>query len=258
MLVLLSPAKTLSPTLPTLPEIQNELTDPLALQHAVAIVQRLSTWSLAKTQKELKLSDTLAQRVFEWHQSWDPASPFAAGWTFQGDAFKSLDLHSWSLQDAREAATRLRILHGVYGILRPLDRYSPVRLEMAQAWSHDPGHRNLAGFWKTHLPSWVTSELKGGGHSHILNLASAEYGDVALHGIDPKLVVTCQFLEDKNGKLKSISAFAKAARGAMAGYVLRNRLTSPNDLEGFNDKGYVYAPERSSDSLKVFVRTLAP
>ena len=88
MLVLLSPAKTLSPTLPTLPEIQNELTDPLALQHAVAIVQRLSTWSLAKTQKELKLSDTLAQRVFEWHQSWDPASPFAAGWTFQGDAFK--------------------------------------------------------------------------------------------------------------------------------------------------------------------------
>lgn len=258
MLVLLSPAKTLSPALPSVPEIQNNLTEPLALRHATAIVQHLSSWSLAKTQKELKLSDTLAQRVFEWHQTWNPASPFAAGWTFQGDAFKSLNLPSWNLRDAQEAATRLRILHGVYGILRPLDRYSPVRLEMAQAWSHDPGHRNLAGFWKTHLPSLVMSEMKEGRHSHILNLSSAEYGDVALHGLSPNLVVTCQFLEDKNGKLKSISAFAKAARGAMAGHVLRNRLTSPNDLEGFNDKGYVYDPERSSVSLKVFVRTLAP
>ena len=258
MLVLLSPAKTLSPALPSLPEIQNDLTEPLALQHAVDIVERLSTWSLAKTQKELKLSDTLAQRVFNWHQTWDPNSPFAAGWTFQGDAFKSLDLQAWNLQDAHEAASRLRILHGVYGILRPLDRYSPVRLEMAQAWSHDPGHRNLAGFWKTHLPSLVMSELKQGGHSHILNLSSAEYGDVALYGIAPKLVVTCQFLENKNGALKSVSAFAKAARGAMAKHVLRNCITSPNDLEGFNDKGYVYAPERSSDALKVFVRTLAP
>lgn len=258
MLVLLSPAKTLSPSLPTLSEIQNDLTEPLALQHAAAIVKRLSSWNFARTQKELKLSDTLAQRVFEWHQTWDPNAPFAAGWTFQGDAFKSLDLQSWNLRDVREAATRLRILHGVYGILRPLDRYSPVRMEMAQAWSHDAGHRNLAGFWKTHLPALVMSELKQGGHSHILNLASAEYGDVALHGIDPELVVACQFLEHKNGTLKSVSAFAKAARGAMARHVLRNRITSPNDLEGFNDKGYVYAPERSSDALKVFVRTLAP
>lgn len=258
MLVLLSPAKTLSPALPTVPEFQNNLTEPLAMHHAAAIVQRLSDWSLEKTQKELKLSDTLAQRVFGWHQEWTPEAPYAAGWTFQGDAFKSLNLASWNFQDAKEASARLRILHGVYGLLRPLDRYCPVRLEMAQTWSHDPKHRNLAGFWKTHLPSLVMGELKQGGYSHVLNLASAEYGDVALHGMDPKLVITCQFLEEKNGKLKSISAFAKAARGAMARYVLRNRITDPKDLERFNDKGYVYAAESSSDSLKVFVRTLTP
>lgn len=258
MLVLLSPSKTLSPSLPQHPEIQNELTTPVAIEHAKAVVQGVSSWSLAKTKKELNLSDVLAQRVFQWHRDWDHEATFAAGWTFHGDAFKSLDLHSWNLRDTREAVARLRILHAVYGILRPLDRYSPVRLEMAQAWSHDPGHRNLASFWRSHLPSLVMNDFDQGGHSHILNLSSAEYGDVALHGIDPQIVVTCQFLEDRNGKLKSISAFAKAARGAMAGHVLRNRITSPHDLERFNDKGYVYTPERSSDSLKVFVRTLVP
>ena len=257
MLVLLSPAKTLSPSIPPFPAIQDNLTTPVAIEHAKAIVQRVSTWSLAQTQKELKLSDALAQRVFQWHQDWDPEAPFAAGWTFQGDAFKSLDLHSWILPEAKEAQARLRILHGVYGVLRPLDRYCPVRLEMGQAWSHDQSHRNVAGFWRAHLPPLVMNELEQGKHRFILNLASSEYGDVALHGLDPTLSIACQFLEDKNGKLKSISAFAKAARGAMAKYVLHQRITSPEDLEGFNDKGYVYAPERSSHSLKVFVRTLA-
>jgi cytoplasmic iron level regulating protein YaaA (DUF328/UPF0246 family) len=258
MLVLLSPAKTLSPSLPILPDLRNELTTPLAIVHAQVLVERLSSWSLEETQKNLNLSDALAQRVFAWHQEWTAEGPYAAGWTFQGDAFKSLDLSSWSLDDAREASARLRILHGAYGILRPLDRYCPVRLEMGQPWHHKSSHRSVAGFWKTHLPSLVRNELEDGNHNQVLNLASAEYGDVALHGLNPDLIITCQFLEEIDGKLRSISAFAKAARGSMAKHVLNNRITSPADLEGFNDKGYVYAPQHSSNVLKVFTRTLTP
>lgn len=256
MQVLLSPAKTLTATLPHHPNLAHSMTVPVAAPHATDIAQALSTWTRSTTQRELKLSDALADRVYSWHQNWNINSPYAAGWTFQGDAFKSLDLSSWSLEDIHEAQRRLRIVHGVYGLLRPLDQFSPVRLEMAQTFSHNPGFKTLAAFWRAHLPQLLREDLVREKQTQILNLASAEYGDVALHGFDSSQVVVCQFLERKHGKDKSISAFAKAARGAMAKHVLKNRIHDPQLLEGFCDKGYVYDPEKSTATLKVFVRPL--
>ena len=157
-----------------------------------------------------------------------------------------------------QAQTTLCILNGVYGLLRPLDAYAPVRLEMGQAWSHAPDFKTMAAFWKTRLPEAVAHAKRQSGHDLVLNLASAEYGDVALHGWDQGPVVTCAFLENRGGTLKSISSFAKTARGAMARHVLTKGIERPEALDSFSELGYVLDPEQSSENHKVFVRTLNP
>ena len=257
MLILLSPAKTLQPSHAPVPAY-GELSDPHFGKVAEAIVNGLQRWSMKETQQQLKLSDALGATVHNWHQDWVSRGASVAGWTFRGDAFKSLDLPSLPPGALESAQRRLVILHGVYGVLRPLDRYSPVRLEMAQPWCHLPDHRTMAAFWKTLLPAEIQNLADARGEGCILNLASAEYGKVALHGLPESATVQCTFLERKEGTLKSISAFAKAARGAMARHVLVHDIHRPKDLESFTELGYAFDADMSSSNEKVFVRTLAP
>jgi len=254
MLILLSPAKTLAPAAPS----GMELSSPALLRDAQAIVSVLKTWTMEDTQRTLGLSDKLAATVHQWHQDWRADATAAAGWTFKGDAFKSLDLPSLPEDALRRAQTSLCILNGVYGLLRPMDAYAPVRLEMGQAWSHAPDFKTMAAFWKTRLPEAIAHAKRQSGHDLVLNLASAEYGDVALHGWDQGPVVTCAFLENRGGTLKSISSFAKTARGAMARHVLTKGIERPEALDSFSELGYVLDPEQSAENHKVFVRTLTP
>ena len=147
----------------------------------------------------------------------------------------------------------------VYGLLRPLDAYAPVRLEMGQAWSHAPDFKTIGGlFGKTGCPEAVAQAKRQSGHDLVLNLASAEYGDVALHGWDRGPVVTCAFLENRGGTFKSISSFAKTARGAMARHVLTKGIERPEALDSFSELRYVLDPEQSSETTRFFVRTLTP
>ena len=258
MLILLSPAKTLAPSAPTPNQFVGPLSQAESLDAATSIVASLKTWSQEELAQRMKLSATLAEKVHRWHQGWQPNSDFAAGWTFKGDAFKSLDLASASEEVVRRAQSRLRIVHAVYGLLRPLDQYAPVRLEMAQPWSPTADHANMHQHWKTRLRDMVGRHLVETGQSWILNLASAEYSQTALHGMPSDKVVTCQFLEDKSGKLRSVSAFAKAARGAMARHVLEHNLQSPEELVGFRELGYTHNPEKSAPGLLVFTRPSRP
>ena len=256
MLVLLSPAKTLDPQQPDA-SIDVALSSPEFLKEASDIVRTLKTWSLSQTQEQLHLSDALATKVHAWHRDWTSMGHAAAGWTFRGDAFKSLDFPTLPQETISASKERLRILHGVYGLLRPLDRFMPVRLEMGERWCHDKDFNNMATFWKNRLPKVVTecADALGEG-SVILNLASAEYGDVALHGVPAERVVTCAFLERRNGQLKAISSFAKTARGAMARHVLLHGIQTPTDLEEFSELGYQFSSEESTPNKKVFIRTL--
>ena len=258
MLILLSPAKTLVPTAPTPGQFGGALTQAESLNVAVSIVAALKTWSQEELAQRMKLSPALAEKVHRWHQDWKPDSKFAAGWTFKGDAFKALDLACVSAEVVRRAQARLRILHAVYGLLRPLDQYAPVRLEMAQPWSPSADETNMHQHWKTRLPKMVGRHLDETGQPVILNLASAEYSQTALHGRPSDKVVTCQFLEDKGGQFRSVSAFAKAARGAMARHVLEHDLQLPEELVGFHDLGYTYNPEKSGPGLLVFTRPSRP
>ena len=253
MLVLLSPSKTLKPT--PCPLGERALTVPTGLQDAMVTMDVLRLWSPSRIQEAMKVSPTLAAKVALWHEQWTPASNHAAGWTFQGDAFKSLDMGSFDGSGVNAAQKRLRILHGLYGMLKPLDAFAPVRLEMGQNWSPDTAHRTMASFWKTKLPVMLASEVDQGKHAFVLNLASAEYGDVALHGFDQCPVVECKFLENKGGTLKSISSFAKTARGAMARHVLLQGIVNPEDLKSFDGLGYRFSSEQSEGLKLVFTRT---
>ena len=256
MLVLLSPAKTLNPDRPDA-TLDEALSSPVLIQEATAIVQTLKGWSLAQTQAQLHLSDALATKVHAWHQAWTPEGDAVAGWTFRGDAFKSMDLPSLPHETLLAAQRRLCILHGVYGLLRPMDRFMPVRLEMGERWCHDSAFNNMASFWKKRLPQVVTECADAlGKDSLILNLASAEYGDVALHGVPAERVVTCTFLERRNGQLKAISSFAKTARGAMARHVLLHGIHTPSELDEFCELGYRFSSEESTPNKKIFIRTL--
>ena len=258
MLILLSPAKTLTPSAPAPNQFDGQLTRAENLDVSASIVAALKSWSQEELAQRMKLSPTLAERVHGWHQAWQTGSEFAAGWTFKGDAFKSWDLASASEEVVRRAQARLRILHAVYGLLRPLDQYAPVRLEMAQPWSPSADENNMHQHWKTRLPQMVGRHLDETGQPWILNLASAEYSQTALHGTPSDNVVTCQFLEDKGGQFRSVSAFAKAARGAMARHVLEHDLQSPEQLTGFGELGYVHNPEKSAPGLLVFTRPSRP
>jgi len=256
MLVLLSPAKTLNPDRPDA-TLDEALSSPVLIQEATAIVQTLKGWSLAQTQAQLHLSDALAAKVHAWHQAWTPEGDAVAGWTFRGDAFKSMDLPSLPHETLLATQRRLCILHGVYGLLRPMDRFMPVRLEMGERWCHDSAFNNMASFWKKRLPKVVTECADAlGKDSLILNLASAEYGDVALHGVPAERVVTCTFLERRNGQLKAISSFAKTARGAMARHVLLHGIHTPSELDEFCELGYRFSSEESTPNKKIFIRTL--
>ncbi len=258
MLILLSPAKTLVPSAPLTGQSDGTLTKAEALDVATSIVAFLKTWSQEELAQRMKLSPALAEKVHRWHQDWKPESACAAGWTFKGDAFKSLDLASASEEVVQRAQSRLGILHAAYGLLRPLDQYAPVRLEMAQAWSPNAEHPNMHRFWKGLLPEMVGRHLHETGQRWILNLASAEYSQTALHGRPSEEVVTCQFLEDKGGQFRSVSAFAKAARGAMARHVLEHDLKSPEELVGFRGLGYAHNPEKSAPRLLIFTRPSRP
>lgn len=218
-------------------------------------MSQLKLWPLERLQSEMKLSDKLASTVLEWHRHWNPASNNAAGMCFHGDAFKSLDLGSLDEQEFIKSQQDLRILHGVYGILRPLDGYAPVRLEMAQSWSPDPEHKTMSSYWKSKLPDMIRGEMTRGDHAWILNLASAEYGKVALGGLHEWPVVECEFLDIKDGRPKNISSFSKTARGAMARYAIQQNVQSPEDLKDFTKLGYALDPSASSELKLVFTRT---
>ena len=182
MLILLSPAKTLRPSLPPAGPSLPVLSEPDATAQAKQIMEALSKWSREELAVKMSLSESLTSKVHEWHQKWTLDSPHAAGLTFHGDAFKSLDLSSLSAPFMAEAQRRVRILHAVYGLLRPWDAYSPVRLEMGQSWSPDPAFGSMHSYWKDVLPSLVHTHMKAHGHGHILNLASAEYSQDRLAG----------------------------------------------------------------------------
>ncbi len=255
MLILLSPAKTLleSPLPPR--KWQPEPSQPIFQTEAQEWMRRLQGWDQARLRRDMKLSPSLAAMVNDWHQHWFQATPSMAGWTFAGDAFKSLDFPSLSPDAQRRGQAQLRILHGLYGVLRPMDAMCKARHEMAQSWGRNEVEQSPAQFWSSRLGPCLSSDPETLKDGWLLNLASTEYSVPALRDLSADVrVIECSFAEIKKGRWTTVSSFTKTARGAMARHVLEHNLTSPDDLHTFQGLGYVYHPERSTPNSVVFAR----
>ena len=215
----------------------------------------LKKWSTKKLAKEMKLSDTLADTVKTWHESWDLSSPQAQTCTaMKGEAFKALDFPSLSKKAINYSKDKLYILSGIYGALAPFDGISPYRLEMAQKFQPFDKSKSLHGFWSKRLPTFFNSKAGESG-GYLANLASEEYSKVV---IKPELnleVINFSFKVETDKGVKSISVFAKQARGAMARFIIENQISTIDGLKKFDYQGYKYREDLSSSLLLSFTRT---
>lgn len=199
-----------------------------------------------------KLSELNAQRFDDWREDYSKPEARQAILAFTGDVYQGLSVHDWSKEDFAEAQKSIRILSGLYGILRPLDLMLPYRLEMGTKLPNDRGS-NLYHFWGSLLTDSLNKELKGANDA-VINLASNEY----FSSIQPKdlksPVITPVFKDWKNGQYKIISFYAKKARGMMASWAIQKRVSTPAGLKCFKGGGYAYDQSLSDDSNLVFTR----
>ncbi|MCY4753782.1 peroxide stress protein YaaA [Pelomonas aquatica] len=257
MLLLLSPAKSLDYDTPTPPELADALTRPQFLDDTAALIDLLRTRSVADVRALMDLSEPLARLNVERYAAWRPRftdrNSKPAVLAFNGDVYDGLDAKTLSGDDIAWAQRHLRMLSGLYGILRPLDRMQPYRLEMGTRLANPRG-ASLYDYWGDRLALHLNKLARGEQAPVIVNLASQEYFRAADRKALKPRVVDCQFEDWKNGEYKIISFFAKRARGLMARYAIQQRLETPEGLKAFDLDGYRLAPEVSAADRLVFRR----
>lgn len=254
MLVLLSPAKSLdydSP-LPT-----NTYTTPRMLDDSEELVQQLRTMSAEEIGKLMSISEKLSQlnadRFTCWERDFTTENSRQAVLAFTGDVYQGMELNDWSESNFETAQAKLRILSGLYGVLRPLDLMQAYRLEMGTKLQNARG-KNLYEFWGLKVTELLNQDLAESGNELVVNLASNEYfSSVKKKHLAGKLV-TPIFKDEKNGKYKIISFYAKKARGMMADYIVRQGIEDVEGLKKFSTAGYSFDAESSTESDLVFLR----
>lgn len=257
MLIVVSPAKALDFESPL---ATKKFTVPTMMDEARQLVSIMSRQSPDDLSQLMSISPALAELNFERFQDWEPptapnpARP--AVLAFNGDTYIGLDAPaSFNERDFTQAQKVLRILSGLHGVLRPLDLIQPYRLEMGSKVQHGKG-RDLYSFWGGKVTDQLNRDLaKSPGTPVLVNLASNEYfGVVQPDQIDGR-VVTPRFLDAKgDGDYSTVSFFAKRARGAMAGWIVRERITSISALQEFDADGYQFDADRSIGDEPVFTR----
>ena len=204
------------------------------------------------------LSDKLATLNFDRYQSWSPAKKVSADskpsmLVFKGDVYQGLQAEDLNNSQMKFAQKHIRILSGLYGILRPLDLMKPYRLEMGTKLETSEG-KNLYEFWGDKVQKNVLNELKDQKSDLLINLASKEYFTVLGKLPEDINVVTPTFKDYKNGNYKIISFYAKKARGLMARWIIQNKVTNFEDLSKFDLDGYKYSKAESTATIPVFLR----
>lgn len=255
MLCLLSPAKTLNlkPQSRDLPWQK-----PRLLPQAAELAALLQPYSPAQLADLMGISLELAVlnvgRFQAWHAHYGPADgALPALQMFAGDVYEGLQVAHWSAQDWTYGEAHVRVLSGLYGLLRPTDAILPYRLEMGTALTHARG-RGLPVFWRPHLTALLQADMQAAGAHHLLNLASEEYFKAVDGAALGYPVISPVFQDWKNGQYKIISFYAKRARGLMARYMVQQQVTDPLQLQDFALEGYAYCEQASSAMRPVFRR----
>ena len=254
MLMVISPAKTLDYETP--PATKRH-TLPRHLEHSKELIEILQDKSVQDIAKLMKLSDKLAAlnvaRYGSWSDTFTQENSKQALLAFKGDVYTGLAAEDFSEADFDFAQKHLRMLSGLYGLLRPLDLMQPYRLEMGTKLANPRG-KDLYAFWGERISESLNKDLAGQGDDILLNLASQEYfGAVKPRALRARVIDTV-FKDRKNGEYKIISFYAKKARGLMARYVIKEQITDPEGLKDFDLDGYRFDPASSSPDNMVFLR----
>jgi len=254
MLSILSPAKTLDFKTPS---TTSAVTQPDYLDRSRELIDILRGYSPPQLSQLMGISDKLAglnaARYADWETpfSLDNAKPAAQA--FQGDVYVGLEASAFSADDNAFAQDHLRILSGLYGLLRPLDLIQPYRLEMGIRLESTAG-KDLYAYWCEQLTRDLDKAVAASGSSTLVNLASNEYSKAIDFKKLEAEVLSPVFQDEKNGQFKIISFYAKKARGLMAAWLIRQRVDKPAALTEFDVAGYRYAPDESTRDKPVFRR----
>jgi cytoplasmic iron level regulating protein YaaA (DUF328/UPF0246 family) len=252
MKIIISPAKSLDFETKAPTSLH---TQPRFLEQSEKLNKKLKTLSKKNIAELMKISDALSALNYDRNQTWKtPFSPDNAKqaiYSFTGEVFRGIDAHSLSEEKIPLLQDRLRILSGLYGILKPLDLIQPYRLEMGTKLSIQKT-TNLYKFWDDQIAKSLNEELEEG--ELLVNLASTEYFKVIPKKILKVPMVTPVFKDFKNGEYKTIMTFAKKARGLMVRYIIDHNIKTIEGLKNFNVERYRYSEEMSSENELLFTR----
>lgn len=255
MITLLSPAKTLDYESP-LPV--KDFSVPGNLKQSKQLIKALRKKDPQDLSDLMGLSEKLANLNFERNMNWELPVKHSddirqAIFAFKGDVYTGLSAYSLKKSDINFLDKHVRILSGLYGILKPLDLMSPYRLEMGTKLETSEG-KDLYEFWGQEITNSINESISTHKSKYILNLASVEYFSSVKKDLLNGEVISPVFKDYKNGKYKIISFFAKKARGSMTRYLVENRIDSPKDISGFDYDGYKYSKSESTEFSPVFLR----
>lgn len=254
MLIVVSPAKTLDYDTP--PKTKT-FTMPDYLDDSAELIHRMREFSALDISDLMKVSSKIAELNFDRYEAWNKKftekNAKQSVLAFKGDVYTGLDAESFTAKDFKFAQSHLRILSGLYGLLRPLDLMQAYRLEMGTRLSTDRG-KNLYEFWGDSVTDGLNAQLKKIKSKHLINLASNEY----FKAVKPKSlkgeIITPAFKEFKNGDYKMIGFYAKKARGLLSRYIIQNQLSDIEDIKSFDVEGYAFNKKMSSENNWVFTR----
>ncbi|WP_428034058.1 peroxide stress protein YaaA [Amphritea sp.] len=254
MLLVISPAKNLDYDTPA---ITDRYTQPQHLDHSEQLIQQLRDYSVQDIAELMKLSDKLSAlnvaRYESWSQPFTPENAKQAVLAFNGDVYSGLNAEDFTAAELEFTQQHLRILSGLYGVLKPLDLMQPYRLEMGTKLPNTRG-KDLYAFWGSLVTDDLNATLAETDEPVLVNLASNEY----FKSVKPKelqaRIVTPVFKDWKNGQYKIISFFAKKARGLMCRYAIKHQITDAEQLKNFDLAGYQYDESQSKGDTWVFTR----
>lgn len=253
MLVIISPAKKLSVE----GKKPDWFTTPQFIEHSEKLIKELRKYSPKKLQQLMSISDDLAQLNVERYQQWtinhDTENTKQALFTFTGEVYAGLNATSFKKNELEYAQQHLRILSGLYGVLKPMDAIHAYRLEMGTKLKIGK-KSNLYEFWGDTIVNEINNTLKANNDKVLVNLASNEYFKAVNKKKLATPVITPVFKDFTNGQYKTVMVYAKKARGAMAAFIMKNKIKTIEELTAFDTDGYLFNEEASSSKELVFLR----
>jgi len=254
MLTILGPAKTID----TSPHgVIESHTYPQYLDRAEELVDQIRQYSISQLKGMMKVSDKLAtlnfERYMQWRNSYSAEEGQQAILAFSGEVFNGLQARSLSEEDLLFAQEHIRLLSGLYGVLRPLDLILPYRLEMGTKMLNSKG-KNLYEFWKGIIPNKIADETGIQDNKVLINLASNEYFRSIQPGTFPYEIITPVFKESDGKGFRNVTIYAKKARGMMLRFIIQNRINDPEYLKAFDEDGYYLNNDLSTNKEWVFCR----